>query len=103
MDLFPISNGAVVTSGDYEKFVIFNNKKYSHIIDPRTGYPANGIISATVFAPSAEFADALATSIIVMGTEVGLDRVNQLPDVECILIDENGNIHKSKNIKVNEK
>ncbi len=101
--LLPITDGAVVTSGDYEKFVIIDGKKYSHIIDPRTGYPASGIISATVFAPSAEFADALATSIIVMGTEVGLDRVNQLPNVECILIDESGNIHKSNNIRINEK
>lgn len=101
--MLPITNGAVVTSGDYEKFVLLNNKKYSHIIDPRTGYPADGIISATVFAPSAEFADALATSLIVMGTEVGLDKINQLPDVECILIDKKGDIHKSNKIRINEK
>ncbi|MDP8204955.1 MAG: FAD:protein FMN transferase [Candidatus Tenebribacter mawsonii] len=98
--LLPILNGAVVTSGDYEKFVIFNDKKYSHIIDPRTGYPASGIISVTVFAASAELADALATSIFVMGTDVGLDRINQLPNIDCIIIDETGNIHKSKNIRI---
>ncbi len=98
--LLPITNGAVVTSGNYEKFVIFNGIRYSHIIDPRTGYPATGIISATVFAPKAELADALATSIFVMGKETGLDRINQIPNVECIIIDEEGQIMTSNNITI---
>lgn len=98
--LLPISNGAVVTSGNYEKYVTFEGKRYSHIIDPRTGLPSSGIISVTVFAPKAELADALATSVFVMGKEVGLDRINQLPKIECIIIDEEGNISKSKNTKI---
>lgn len=98
--LLPIKNGAVVTSGNYEKFVIFNDKRYTHIIDPRTGYPSNGIVSVTVFAPKAELADALATSIFVMGKEVGIDRINQLSQVECIIIDDLGDIHKSENVKL---
>jgi thiamine biosynthesis lipoprotein len=98
--LLPIPNGAVVTTGKYEKYVIFNGKRYTHIIDPRTGYPATGIISVTVFAPKAELADALATSVFVMGKEAGLDRINQLPKVECIIIDEKGNITKSNNIEI---
>jgi thiamine biosynthesis lipoprotein len=98
--LLPIKNGAVVTSGDYEKYVKFNGIRYAHIIDPRTGYPAHGIISATVFAPMAELADALATSIFVMGIEVGLDRINQLPQIECIIVDDKGNIHQSDHIKI---
>ncbi len=98
--LLPIKNGAVVTSGDYEKFVKFNGIRYTHIIDPRTGYPAHGIISATVFAPKAELADALATSVFVMGIDVGLDRINQLPQIECIIVDDEGNIHQSENIKI---
>lgn len=101
--LLPISNRAVVTSGDYEKFVSLNGVRYSHIIDPRTGYPSTGIISATVFAPGAEVADALATSVFVMGVEVGLDRINQLPDIECIIIDEDGNIFTSNNIQIDSK
>ncbi|MBP8792027.1 MAG: FAD:protein FMN transferase [Lutibacter sp.] len=101
--IFPISNKAVVTSGDYEKFVTFNGIRYSHIIDPRTGYPATDIISATVFAPKAELADALATSIFVMGTEVGINRINQLKNVECIIIDSKGGIHTSNNININNK
>jgi thiamine biosynthesis lipoprotein len=98
--LFPIKNGAVATSGNYEKFVVFNKKRYAHIIDPRTGYPTTGILSVTVFAPKAELADALATSVFVMGKEVGLNRINQLPKIECITIDENGNIFTSDNIKI---
>ncbi|WP_229719269.1 FAD:protein FMN transferase [Winogradskyella schleiferi] len=98
--LLPITDGAVVTSGNYEKYVNLNGKRYTHIIDPRTGYPSSGIISVTVFAPKAELADALATSVFVMGKETGLDRINQLPKVECIIIDDKGNITKSKNIEI---
>lgn len=98
--LLPITDGAIVTSGDYEKYVSFNGKRYTHIIDPRTGYPTSGIISVTVFAPKAELADALATSVFVMGKEAGLDRINQLPGIECIIIDDKGNITRSKNIEI---
>lgn len=99
--LLPIKNGAVVTSGNYEKRVSLNGKQYSHIIDPRTGYPSEGIVSVTVFAPKAELADALATSVFVMGKTAGMDRINQLPEIECIIVENNGNIIKSKNIEIN--
>jgi thiamine biosynthesis lipoprotein len=96
----PASDRAVVTSGNYEKFIEINGKRYSHIIDPRTGYPAQGLLSATVFAQQAEKADALATAIFVLGFEAGINLVNQLPDVECILVDEQGNLHTSQNINI---
>ena len=99
--LMPLQNKAVVTSGNYEKYVTINGKRYTHIIDPRTGYPSTGIISVTVFAPKAELADALATSVFVLGKEVGLSRINQLPKIECIIIDDEGTITKSKNIEIN--
>lgn len=95
---FELNNQAVVTSGDYEKFQYLEEKKYSHIIDPRTGYPSQGLISSTVFAPKAELADALATALFVMGPDVGVDLIDQLPQVECILINEKGLIFTSKNI-----
>lgn len=98
--LLPLENRAVVTSGDYEKFVKFYGVRYSHIINPKTGYPATGIISATVFAPKAELADALATSVFVMGIETGIDRINQLPNIDCIIVDVNGKVHSSENIKL---
>ena len=98
--LLPITNGAVVTSGNYEKYVEFNNKRYTHIIDPRNGMPSSGILSVTVFAPKAELADALATSVFVMGIEVGLDRINQLPKIECIIIDDQGLVFTSDHITI---
>jgi len=96
--LLPISNTAVVTSGNYEKYVNFNGKRYTHIINPKTGYPSFGIVSVSVFALKAELADALATSIFVMGKEVGLNFINQLKDVECIIVEDTGKISASKNI-----
>jgi len=98
---FDIDDRAVVTSGNYEIYVNFNGKRYTHIINPKTGYPASGIVSVSVFAPKAELADALATSIFVMGTEVGLDLINQLKGVDCIIIDDNNKIHASKRIQLN--
>lgn len=94
----PVSNSAVVTSGNYEKYVNFNGTLYTHIIDPRTGYPSTGILSASIFTSNAEFADALATSVFVMGVDVGLDFINQLKGVECVIIDDNNKLHTSKNI-----
>ncbi len=99
---FPIENSAVVTSGDYEKFVLLKGKRYAHIIDPRTGYPASGLVSVSIFAPKAELADALATSVFVMGIEAGINLVNQLAGIECILVDDQGKVYYSKNIKKNE-
>lgn len=96
----PIHQGAVVTSGNYEKFVMIDGQRYAHIIDPRTGWPTQGILSTTVFAPKAELADALATAVFVMGIDAGLDRINQLPQIECIIVDENGDLHTSSNIKI---
>lgn len=97
----PLQNNAVVTSGDYEKYVEFDGLRYAHIINPKTGYPSKGIVSVTVFAPKAELADALATSVFVLGKDVGINRINQLPNIECILIDTEGNIFKSDNININ--
>lgn len=97
----PVHNGAVVTSGNYEKFVILNGERYTHIIDPRTGYPSKGIRSATIITKSAELADALATSIFVMGEDTGLDFVNQLNGVDCVIVDDDNKIVTSNNITLN--
>lgn len=96
----PIHNAAVVTSGNYEKFVKFKGIRYSHIIDPRTGYPSTGILSVSIFTNNAEFADAISTSIFVMGVDTGLDFINQLKGVECIIVDENNKVITSKNIEL---
>lgn len=97
---FPLENSAVETSGSYEKFVVFDGKRYSHIIDPRTGYPAMGVVSVSVFAKKTEIADALATGIFVLGVDVGLDLVNQLKGIECIIVDDKGKVFASKGIDI---
>ena len=99
---FPLQDTAIETSGNYEKFVVFNGIRYAHIIDPRTGYPAQGVVSVSVFAKHTEIADALATGVFVLGVDVGLDLINQLEGIECIIIDDQGKIHMSKGIEVNQ-
>ena len=97
---FKLTNKAVATSGNYEKYVIIDNKKYSHTIDPKTGYPVSGIKSVTIIAENAEIADALATPVTVMGIEVGMDFINQLKHIGCIIIDDNDRKYFSENIKL---
>jgi thiamine biosynthesis lipoprotein len=95
-----ISNKAVATSGNYEKFVMIGGKKYSHTIDPKTGLPISGIKSVTVISNNAEFADAMATPIAVMGIQAGLYLIDQIPNLYCIIIDDNNKIYTSKNINL---
>ena len=95
-----ISNMAVATSGDYEKFVMINDKRYSHTINPKTGLPITGIKSVTIIAPNAELADSLATPVMVMGVKVGLDLINQIKGIACVIIDDNDKMFTSKNINI---
>ncbi|NRF37682.1 FAD:protein FMN transferase [Pedobacter sp. LMG 31643] len=95
-----ISNMAIATSGNYEKFATINGRKYSHTIDPKTGLPVSGIKSVTIICPSAELADALTTPVVVMGVNVGLDLINQLQHVACIIIDDEDRLYTSRNINV---
>ncbi|MFC4263911.1 FAD:protein FMN transferase [Ferruginibacter yonginensis] len=96
-----LSNMAIATSGNYEKFVIIDGKKYSHTINPRTGLPVNGIKSVTIISPNAELADALATPVTIMGVNAGLHLINQIHHLECIIITDDNNIYTSKNIHLN--
>jgi len=95
-----ISNMAIATSGNYEKFITVNGKRYSHTIDPKTGLPVTGIKSVTIISPNAEIADAMATPVMIMGVKVGLDLINQLNGLACIIVDDYNNIHTSKNIRL---
>jgi len=95
-----ISGKAVATSGNYEKFIMIDGKKYSHTIDPKTGLPISGIKSVTIISSNAEFADSMATPIAVMGIKAGLYLINQIPDLYCIIIDDNNKIYTSKNINL---
>jgi len=95
-----ISNMAIATSGSYEKYVTIGGKRYSHTIDPKTGFPVSGVKSVSIICPSAELADALATPVVVMGVKVGLELINQIKQVACIIIDDNDRIYTSNNINV---
>ncbi|WP_121364657.1 FAD:protein FMN transferase [Flavobacterium limicola] len=95
----PLKQDAVTTSGSYEKFVIFNGKRYSHIINPATGYPATGLCSVTVFGPNAETANGLSTSLMVLGKTAGLLLLNKYADYSCIMITDDGKVIKSKNFR----
>ena len=95
-----ITNMAVATSGNYEKYVVIDGKKYSHTIDPKTGLPVSGIKSVTIIAPNAELADALATPVMVMGIKAGLHLINQLPHISCIIINDDNKLYTSTNIKI---
>ncbi|HXB35025.1 MAG TPA: FAD:protein FMN transferase [Puia sp.] len=94
-----VTNLAVATSGNYEKYILINGKKYSHTINPRTGLPVTGIKSVTILCPNAEFADAIATPVMIMGIRAGIDMINQLKDVEAIVIDDDDQIYPSANLR----
>ena len=95
-----LAEGAVATSGNYEKFIVVDSKKYSHTINPRTGLPVRGVKSVTVISPNAEIADAMATPVMIMGIEVGVDLINQIKGLACIVIDDNDKLYTSKNINL---
>ena len=76
-----------------------NGVRYSHNINPRTGWPVKGIKSTSVISPHAELSDALATAATVMGVDRGLRLINQLPQIHCIIIDDRDQMHFSNNIE----
>ncbi|RJP20832.1 MAG: FAD:protein FMN transferase [Candidatus Abyssobacteria bacterium SURF_5] len=83
---FPVSDAGVATSGSYERFFEIGGKKYSHIINPETGQPVEGMLSATVVAEDALSADALSTSVFVLGQQDGMRLIEELEGVLGILI-----------------
>ncbi len=95
-----ITDMAVATSGNYEKFITVDGKKYSHTINPRTGLPVTGIKSVTIITTNAEIADAMATPVTIMGINTGLDMINQMKNIEAVIIDDDNNLHTSKNINL---
>ena len=83
----PLTDGALATSGDYRRFFKAEGSYFSHILDPRTGYPVNnGVVSVSVLASTCTLADGMATAVMVMGPEKGLQLVERLEGVECLII-----------------
>jgi thiamine biosynthesis lipoprotein len=94
-----VSEQAVATSGDYESFFELDGQRYSHILDPHTGWPVQEVRSATVICADAELADALATAISVMGIEQGLRLIDRLQGIEALMVDGEGRMHFSANLR----
>ena len=94
-----VSDTAVATSGDYEKFFIHQGKRYHHILNPRNGFPAEKCQSVTVLHNEGATADALATAIFVLGPEKGYSLCQRLQGVECLIVDKEGNVTLSPGLK----
>tara|TARA_Y100001934_G_scaffold281300_1_gene390546 strand:- start:5676 stop:6740 length:1065 start_codon:yes stop_codon:yes gene_type:complete len=90
--LLPVANGAIATSGDYERYFEKGGIRYHHIIDPDTGYPADMSRSVTVLTSRAYLADALATAVFVLGPEKGITLIENMPEAEVLIIDKRGQI-----------
>lgn len=96
-----VHNTSVITSGDYEKYFTSGGKRYSHIIDPKSGLPTTGIKSVTIICNDAEIGDALATSVFVLGKEDGMYLINKLKGVEAIIVTDENTIIHSENLQLN--
>ncbi len=97
--VLPVSNAGVSTSGDYERYFEKDGKRYCHIIDPRTGYPAELCQSVTVVAPVLGFADALATGLFVLGPVEGLKLVESLEGVSAVFVAADGAVTMTKGLR----
>jgi thiamine biosynthesis lipoprotein len=93
--LLNVTDMALATSGNYEKYVWIDGKRYSHTIDPRTGLPVTGVKSVTIICPNAEIADAMATPVMIMGVRAGMDMINQISHLEAVIIDDDNTVYKS--------
>lgn len=91
-----LSDKSLVTSGDYQRYFMQDGKRYHHILDPKTGYPAeSGLSSVTIISDSSVVGDALSTTCFVLGKDKGLELINSYDGVEAIFIDHDGNMYFS--------
>ncbi|MFV2059397.1 MAG: FAD:protein FMN transferase [Gammaproteobacteria bacterium] len=97
--LIPLSNIAISTSGDYERFFIEDGVRYHHIISPKTGYSISSVQSVSVIGPDSTTCDALSTSLFVLGTRKALNLINTIADFDAIIIDAEGKLHFSDGLK----
>lgn len=97
--VLPLSDAAVSTSGDYERYFEADGVRYHHIINPKTGRSASDVRSVTIVGPDATTTDGLSTSVFVMGHVRGMALVESLPDIEAIVIDAQGQLHYSSGLQ----
>jgi thiamine biosynthesis lipoprotein len=97
--LIELENGTFSTSGDYERGLVKGGKRYHHIIDPSTGFPADRCRSVTVLAKDALTADVWSTALFIIGAKEGLPRVEAMKDVEAIFVDADNQVHLSSGLR----
>ena len=105
LGILELKDRAVATSGDYENFFELDGKRYSHILDPGTGQPIEGVMSATIVADNATVADALATAVFPLGADDGMKLIESLEGVDGIILtgekEDDMEIHMSSGMKGN--
>ena len=98
--VLPLSDTAVSTSGDYERFFMDDQgNRIHHILSPGTGKPVRGVQSVTILGPNALTTDGLSTAVFVLGPERGLDMINRLPGIDAIIIDDNRKMYYSEGLQ----
>jgi FAD:protein FMN transferase len=95
----PLSDSAMSTSGDYERYFDENGVRYHHIIDPHTGHSASKVRSATVIAPTATQTDGMSKTAFVLGPEKALEIINRLPDYDAVFVCPDGRVLYSKGLR----
>jgi len=98
LGIVELEDKAIVTSGDYERFFFSEGKRYHHILNPKTGYPADGCQSVTIVAEKATFADGLATGVFVLGPEEGMNLIENLKEVEGVIVNKEGEVSISSGL-----
>ena len=97
--MISLGDAAFNTSGDYERFVIKDGRRYHHILDPKTGYPVMHTRSVTVLAPTSFVADTLDTAVFVLGAERGMRLIESQPGVEAVIVDAKNQVHVSRGLE----
>lgn len=100
LGIIQVIDSSIVTSGDYERFFEYNGKRYHHILDSKTGYPAeNEITGVSIISRRSIDGDALSTTLFVLGLDNGMELVNSLEDVEAIFVTKDKSVYLTDNLK----
>ena len=97
--VIPLSDTAISTSGDYERYFMRDGVRYHHILNPKTGKSVHDTRSATVIGPDATTTDALSTTLFVLGWEKAMQLLKSLPGIDAVIIDSGGKLHYSSGLE----
>jgi thiamine biosynthesis lipoprotein len=89
---------AISTSGDYQRYFMINDKRYHHLLDPKTGYPVNKLRSVSIITDKGVLTDGFSTAVFILGPEKGLELVQKI-GIDAIIIDNKGIIHSTSGLK----